>query len=82
MVREYVPVREASGSEAVTPRDYGRWFLVGGYALIAAIGLAALAFAAGYLVALHNLAGIIHTDKATIVHLGNRLQVIQSRRAR
>lgn len=80
MVRESAMVKTPSSNEKVKPRrDYGRWILWVGYAVLAALGVAVLAFLAGYLTAVHVFSGVLRTDKATIMRLNEGLQAAHTK---
>lgn len=79
MVRESMATHESEYAVATRRRSSKRWIIWAGYALVAGVGLAAMAFLAGYLTAAHELAGVIRTDRVTILHLQEQLQVAKQR---
>ncbi|NMP23870.1 hypothetical protein [Sulfobacillus harzensis] len=54
--------------------DWVKWAIFGAIGLSVALFIAGVAFLAGYLTALHALAGTLHQDQATIGQLSSQLQ--------
>ena len=62
-------------------RDFGKWLLLIGYALVAAVVLAGLSFAAGYLTGVHVFANLVHQDNAALIRLRLENQLLHQKLA-